>query len=277
MMQATTDTTTDTIGAEQVTSSRSWFERLKATRLHFFFFVLFGLFAIKAIYPDVFNLTSKRHKSYRFKGSALGFFMGDMSVFSTNSAEEAEKRVVAVFPEKLQRKVQRVIRPVLTLCEKYDVDPYWALSVMWTESDFRFQVSKKGASGLMQIMPATYAGLVEEMKKQNILLESDRGDTYLARTYPESYAELGYTGLVGKLRNLEVGIYYLKNLHESFDRNHFYATVAYNMGPSWTRDRLRTNRPVAQKNHYLTKVMRAYFHITKNISHNANVSFVAHP
>lgn len=275
MMQAQIETTTEQPAAKLVSSSGQWLNRLKATRLHFFFLVLFGLFAVKAFYPDVFNFTSKRHKSYRFKGNALGFFVGDMTVFSTSSAEEAEGRMVAVFPEKLQGKVQKVIRPVLTLCEKHQVDPFWVLSVMWTESHFRFQVSKKGASGLMQVMPVTYAGLVEEMKKNNIPLESDRGDSYLATMYPEAYAEMGYHGLVGKLRNLEVGIYYLKTLLKSFEHNHFHATVAYNMGPTWTRERLRTNQAVGRKNHYLTKVMKAYFHITKNLSHNANVSFIS--
>lgn len=277
MMQATTQTTTETTGAELVKAPVSWLSRLRATKLHVFFMLLFSVFAVKAIYPDVFNFTSKRHKSYRFRGNALGFFVGDMSVFSTASAEEAERRMVAVFPDKLQGKVQRIIRPVLTLCEKHQVDPFWVLSVMWTESHFRFQAtSKKGARGLMQVMPVTYAALVDEMRKANIPLESDRGDSYLATMYPEAYAEMGYTELVAKLRNLEVGIYYLKSLLDNFEHNHFHATVAYNMGPSWTRERLRTNLPVARKNQYLNKVMKAYFHITKNLSHNANISFVSH-
>lgn len=277
MMQATTQTTTETTGAELVKAPVSWLSRLRTTKLHVFFMLLFSVFAVKAIYPDVFNFTSKRHKSYRFRGNALGFFVGDMSVFSTASAEEAERRMVAVFPDKLQGKVQRIIRPVLTLCEKHQVDPFWVLSVMWTESHFRFQAtSKKGARGLMQVMPVTYAALVDEMRKANIPLESDRGDSYLATMYPEAYAEMGYTELVAKLRNLEVGIYYLKSLLDNFEHNHFHATVAYNMGPSWTRERLRTNLPVARKNQYLNKVMKAYFHITKNLSHNANISFVSH-
>lgn len=277
MVQATTQTTTETTGAELVKAPVSWLSRLRTTKLHVFFMLLFSVFAVKAIYPDVFNFTSKRHKSYRFRGNALGFFVGDMSVFSTASAEEAERRMVAVFPDKLQGKVQRIIRPVLTLCEKHQVDPFWVLSVMWTESHFRFQAtSKKGARGLMQVMPVTYAALVDEMRKANIPLESDRGDSYLATMYPEAYAEMGYTELVAKLRNLEVGIYYLKSLLDNFEHNHFHATVAYNMGPSWTRERLRTNLPVARKNQYLNKVMKAYFHITKNLSHNANISFVSH-
>jgi hypothetical protein len=251
-----------------------WPANWEAYKIPLFSLVLFGVLALKSLYPDV--LSFKRHKSYRFRGNALGFFVGDLSLFTTSTTEEAEARVVQVFPDKLQTKVQKVIRPVLTLCEKHEVDPFWILSVMWTESHFKFKAtSKKGAQGLMQVMPETYAHLMGQIKEQNISLESDRGEDYLATIYPEAYKEMGYHLLVKKLRNLEVGIFYLKTLLVSFDHNHFHATVAYNMGPSWTKERLRTNQPVGRQNHYLNKVMEAYIHITKNLSHNANVSFVS--
>lgn len=251
-----------------------WPANWEAYKIPLLSLMLFGAFALKSLYPDV--LSFKRHKSYRFRGNALGFFVGDLSLFTTSSTEEAEARVVQVFPAKLQSKVQKVIRPVLTLCEKHEVDPFWVLSVMWTESHFKFKAtSKKGAQGLMQVMPDTYAHLMAQMKSQNVALESDRGEDYLATVYPEAYNEMGYHLLVKKLRNLEVGIFYLKTLLVSFDHNHFHATVAYNMGPSWTKERLRTNQPVGRQNHYLNKVMEAYIHITKNLSHNANVSFVS--
>ncbi len=249
--------------------SASW----GAYKVPFISALFFVILAVKALYPDVLNF--KRHKSYRFRGNALGFFVGDLSLFTTSSTEEAEARMVEVFPPQLQSSVQKVIRPVLTLCEKHEVDPFWVLSVMWTESHFRLQAtSKKGAKGLMQVMPETYAHLIGQIKEKQIMLESDRGESYLASAYPAAYQELGYHLLVQKLRNLEVGIFYLKSLLKVFDHNHFHATVAYNMGPSWTKDRLRNNMPVGRQNHYLSKVMEAYLHITKNLSHNANVSFV---
>lgn len=246
----------------------------EAYKIPLFSLVLFGVLALKSLYPDV--LSFKRHKSYRFRGNALGFFVGDLTLFTTSSTEEAEARVVQVFPDKLQSKVQKVIRPVLTLCEKHEVDPFWVLSVMWTESHFKLKAtSKKGAQGLMQVMPETYVHLMGQMKQQNLTLESDRGEDYLATVYPDAYKEMGYHLLVKKLRNLEVGIFYLKTLLANFDHNHFHATVAYNMGPSWTKERIRSNLPVGRENHYLKKVMEAYIHITKNLSHNANVSFVS--
>jgi hypothetical protein len=273
MTKAQGETIQDT-GMETTSKLKAFFQGWSSYKIPFLSLLFFGALAIKSLYPDL--LSMKRNKSYRFRGNALGFFVGDLSLFTTSSTEEAETRLVQVFPEKLQGKVQKVIRPVLTLCEKHEVDPFWVLSVMWTESHFRFKAtSKKGAQGLMQVMPETYGHLLAQMKTKGMKLESDRGEDYLATVYREAYDEMGYHLLVQKLRNLEVGIYYLKTLLNDFDHNHFHATVAYNMGPTWTRDRLRSDLPVAIRNHYLNKVMEAYIHITKNLSHNANVSFVS--
>ena len=67
-----------------------------------------------------------------------------------------------------------------------------------------------------------------------------------------------------------------KELLNSFDNNYHYATVAYNMGPYWTKTRLKKNLPVGKKNHYLNKVLKAYHHIAKNLNQNINVTFIPH-
>ncbi|MBY0517393.1 MAG: lytic transglycosylase domain-containing protein [Bacteriovoracaceae bacterium] len=275
MTKASSEEVTGTETQPQQTRIKwRWPASLESYKIPILSLMLFSAFAIQSLYPGAFGF--KRAKSYRFKASTLGFFVGDLTLFTNNSSEEAENRIVEVFPQKLQTKVKKVIRPVLTLCEKHNVDPFWALSVMWTESHFKFQAtSKKGAKGLMQLMPETYSHLMNLMREEQIVLESDRGEDYLMTVYPETYNEIGYNGLVHKLRNLEVGIYYLRSLLNEFENNHFHATVAYNMGPSWTKDRLRNDKPVGRENHYLNKVMEAYLHITKNLSHNANVSFVS--
>lgn len=239
--------------------------------------VLFGSFTMRALYPETFSFGFKRQKTYRFKSDSLGFFIGDINFFMDNSYDEAEAEIVALFPPKLQKKVKKVIRPVLILCEKHQVDPFWVLSVMWTESHFKHEaVSKKGARGLMQVMPETYMGTLAEMKQAGIFLESDRGEDYLRYQYGQAFYDMGYSLTVAKLRNLEVGIYYLKGLLETFNNNHYYATVAYNMGPYWTKSRLKNNMPVGKKNHYLNKVLKAYYHITKTLSQNSNVTFIPH-
>ncbi len=251
---------------------RSFFSTYK---IPLFSLLLFGSFAMRALYPETFHFGFKRQKTYRFKSDSLGFFIGDISFFSNNSYDDAEARIVELFPNKIQKKVKRVIRPVLVLCEKHQLDPFWVLSVMWTESHFKHEAtSKKGARGLMQMMPQTYMETLAEMKAKGIFLESDRGEDYLRYQYGQAYYDLGYSQLVSKLRNLEVGIYYLKGLLESFNNNHYYATVAYNMGPYWTKSQLRNNLPVGKKNHYLDKVLKNYYHITKTLSQNSNVTFI---
>jgi hypothetical protein len=255
---------------------KSFFGSLFSTyKIPLFSFLLLGTFALRALYPETFHFGFKRQKTYRFKSDSLGFFIGDISFFNNNSYDEAETRIVELFPGKLQKKVHKVIRPVLVLCEKHQLDPFWVLSVMWTESHFKHEsTSKKGARGLMQLMPHTYMETLAEMKEEGIFLESDRGEDYLRYQYGQVYYDLGYSQLVAKLRNLEVGIYYLKGLLEAFNNNHHHATVAYNMGPYWTKSQLRNNLPVGKKNHYLDKVLRNYYHITKTLSQNSNVTFI---
>lgn len=237
--------------------------------------MLFGSFALRALYPETFNFGFKRQKTYRFKSDSLGFFIGDIGFFNNSTYDEAETKIVELFPDKIQKKVTKIIRPVLILCEKHQLDPFWVLSVMWTESHFKHEVtSKKGARGLMQLMPQTYMETLAEMKSSGIFLESDRGEDYLRFHYGQAFYSLGYSKLVSKLRNLEVGIYYMKGLLDSFNNNHHYATVAYNMGPYWTRSQLRNNMPVGEKNNYLNKVLKNYYHITKTLSQTSNVTFI---
>ena len=92
--------------------------------------------------------------------------------------------------------------------------------------------------------------------------ESSRSDTiaWLKKEYNdvEKYINDKYVKITG---NDEV----LKRLLKKFNYNHRLATVAYNMGPGWTRGRLRNNLPVGNRNEYLDKVQRAYKRISKKI------------
>lgn len=257
-------------------AKKSFFSQLFSSyKIPLLSLVLFGSFTLRALHPETFHFGFKRQKTYRFKSDSLGFFIGDISFFANNSYEDAEGRIVALFPDKIQVKVKRVIRPVLILCEKHQLDPFWVLSVMWTESHFKHDAkSKKGARGLMQMMPPTYMETYADMKKAGIALESDRGEEYLRYQYGNVLEDLGYTQTVAKLRNLEVGIFYLKGLLGFFNNNHQYATVAYNMGPYWTKNQLKNNLPVGERNQYLKKVLKAYYHITRTLSQTSNVTFI---
>jgi hypothetical protein len=248
---------------------------LSTYKIPFLSLVLFAVFALRALHPEALSFGSRRHKSYQFKNTGMVFFASNANFFMHDSYEEAEEDMVKLFPSRMQKKVKRVIRPVLVLCEKYQLDPFWVLSVMWTESSFKHEsTSKKGARGLMQLMPPTYLETLAEMKRKGIFLEADRGEDYLRYQYGQVVYDLGYPKLVSKLRNLEVGIFYLKNLFEDFDSNHYYATVSYNMGPNWTKTKLKNNQPVVENNRYLNKVLRNYFQITRTLAQAPNVTFI---
>lgn len=279
MMEATTGETCDletVMVSGKVKSQRSaLISFMSDYKIPILSLLLFGSFAMRALKPETFSFGFKRQKTYRFKSDSLGFFIGDINFFNNSSYDEAETKIIELFPANVQKKVKKVIRPVLFLCEKHQLDPFWVLSVMWTESHFKHEAkSKKGAQGLMQMMPPTYFETLSTMKKAGIFLESDRGEDYLRYQYGPAFYDLGYTGLVAKLRNLEVGIFYLKGLLDSFNNNHHYATVAYNMGPYWTKSQLKKSLPVGKNNQYLNKVLKAYYHITKELSQNSNVTFI---
>jgi hypothetical protein len=236
--------------------------------------LLFGSFTMRALNPERFHFGFKRQKTYRFNTN-MGYFIGDMSAFTGNSYEETEARIVELFPPKIQKKVKKVIRPVLVLSEKHQLDPFWVLSVMWTESHFTHEVtSPKGARGIMQVMPPTYMEVLAEMKQKGIQLEAEKSEDVLRYQYGQTFYDMGHHQLVSKLRNMEVGIYYLKGMLEAFNHNHHYATVAYNMGPYWTKNQLKNNLPVGKQNHYLNKVLRNYYHITRTLSQNSHVTFI---
>ena len=81
--------------------------------------------------------------------------------------------------------------------------------------------------------------------------------------YSESLTERSEQ--IQSIVHIELGVFYLKKLLKRFNENHRIATIAYNMGPSWTRRRLALNKPIGVQNHYLSKVSKAYAFIVKSI------------
>jgi hypothetical protein len=202
---------------------------------------------------------------YSFEYTSLGFGLKDLSVLQDTPRFETEQKLFNLVPSHLQSRAKSYIRPVLKLCEKHQIDPFWVLSVMWTESHFKYSAkSHVGANGLMQLMPETRKWIYRSMKKRGIKLEVEEGNFHLAN-YFEHIPRGGYKTYVRKLVNIEIGIIYLKQLLKQFNYNHRLATVAYNMGPGWTVRRLRRNQPVGTKNLYLDKVTKAYTYFIKQI------------
>ncbi|WP_417336354.1 lytic transglycosylase domain-containing protein [Halobacteriovorax marinus] len=174
------------------------------------------------------------------------------------SKKESRRLILdSVKSPRLRKRLARYLTRTLELCEKYQVDPFWALSIMWTESHFNLKAkSSVSATGLMQIMPATGVFL---SKLLNMPIKE----------------KVIYKSIQDPDLNIEMGVFYLKRLLKMFKGNYRLATVAYNMGPGGVYRRLRNNQPVGVRNLYLDKVRRHYKLISKNFTHNISRSYLA--
>ena len=131
----------------------------------------------------------------------------------------------------------------------YDVPENLVYAVILTESEFDPDaVSHAGAQGLMQLMPATFRWLTDEM-----LFEHLPDDQI---TDPEV--------------NIRYGVYYLRWLYDYYD-SWLNACAAYNAGPgnvnAWLDNPIRADAggtlrplfiPVSETRNYVYKVERAY-------------------
>ena len=197
--------------------------------------------------------TSKSY--YQFPAIKSSFGNIPLSNIQNYSKEEFRALVLASVPGRLKLRLARYIKTTMELCEKYQVDPFWAISVMWTESHFHFRAeSHVQATGLMQIMPATgeFLGRLLKMPISKDLVFEHIRDPKV---------------------NIEMGVFYLKRLLRIFDGNHTLATVAYNMGPGGVFRRLRAKRPVGVRNQYLDKVRKYHKFISREfVAVNSRVS-----
>ncbi len=174
------------------------------------------------------------------------------------SKKEARSLILsAVKSGRLKKRLARYITKTMEICEQYQIDPFWALSVMWTESHFNLKAtSSVSATGLMQIMPATgvfLSKLLNMPVKETVVYENIK-DPHL---------------------NIEMGVFYLKRLLKMFKGNYRLATVAYNMGPGGVYRRLRNKQEVGVRNLYLDKVRRHYKLISKNFSKKSSKKYLS--
>lgn len=91
---------------------------------------------------------------------------------------------------------------ITAMAQKYNVEPQLVRAVVWAESNFNSNVvSNKGATGLMQLMPATAASL-------------------------------GVTDSYDPVQNVDGGVRYLAAQLKSNDGDVLRALAAYNCGPT---------------------------------------------
>jgi len=123
-------------------------------------------------------------------------------------------------PEQYDREISRVAR-------KYKVDPLLIKAIIHTESDFDHRaVSKRGARGLMQLMPDT----ARELHVR---------DSFNAR------------------QNIDAGTRYFKRLLDMFKGNVRLSLAAYNAGPRLVQE-LNDVPPFPETVRYVKKVLDQY-------------------
>jgi hypothetical protein len=122
----------------------------------------------------------------------------------------------------------------------YGFDPLLILAVIDIESKFQYEaVSSAGARGIMQILPYVGKSLVQKIGLHQ----------------PSHYKSFRPEFLDDPELNIKLGVYYLHDLKKNF-RNLTHALIAYNMGPTETKNRLENDIEISEG--YATLVLTAY-------------------
>lgn len=181
---------------------------------------------------------------YHYHGAVPFDSSIDLARVSELSRKDFQDMIILSTPGPLRRRIKKHIDIALAAAEKHQVDPFWVLAIMWTESHFNDKATSfVSAKGLMQIMPETSIELSRKLRF------SRNPKVAVQLTMKPRY-------------NVEMGAYYLKYLQRRFWQNPLLATVAYNMGPGWVKWRVENNRKIGHRNHYLNKVSSAYQRLT---------------
>lgn len=118
-------------------------------------------------------------------------------------------------------------RMVTSSCEKYGVDPKLVMAVIQQESGFNQNaISKSGAQGLMQLMPATAKSL-------------------------------GVKNAFNPEENVDGGVKYLKGLLDRFNGNKILALAAYNAGPNAVK-KYDGIPPYKETQNYVRNILKNY-------------------
>ncbi|MMZ61040.1 Soluble lytic murein transglycosylase precursor [compost metagenome] len=139
-----------------------------------------------------------------------------------------------------------------------DLDPLMVAAIIKVESNFKpGSESKKGALGIMQIMPDTAKWVILKAKLEDIPLEKVKGETGT---------------------NIQIGTWYLKSLSEQFEGNPIAMIAAYNAGPTNVKNWIKSGKwdgsleksndiPFGETRHYVKRVSH-YYEQYQNIYEN---------
>jgi hypothetical protein len=151
----------------------------------------------------------------------------DYTYIGTYGRPTASHACQGITPRILAERARPYANTVRDFANQYGVDPQLVHAVITVESCFdRHAVSRVGAQGLMQLMPAT------------------------AR-------ELGVRDSFDATQNIRGGIRYLQQMLQRFDQDTTLALAAYNAGPGAVQ-RHQGVPPFRETQNYIVRVMDHY-------------------
>ena len=156
-----------------------------------------------------------------------------------------------IYPEPYKEIVEEV-------SQIYQLDPYLIYAVMRVESKFNPEAqSKKGARGLMQLLPETGSWIARELKYESFDVD---------KLFDPEY-------------NINLGAWYLSYLNKQFDNNTVLVIAAYNGGETnvkkWLKENIWSgnisdleNIPFKETREYVNKVLTDYETYKKYMKNN---------
>jgi soluble lytic murein transglycosylase len=158
------------------------------------------------------------------------FYKDEQGVFHFSNTPEHKKYTKFMSEDTQTSKSSHIYQYsniINTISKKYNIHPSLVNAVIKVESNWNTKaVSKKGALGLMQLMPST----AKEMQVSNPF---------------------------DPIENIEGGIRYLRYLLDTFNGDLDLALAAYNAGPE-TVERFRGIPPISETRNYIKKVRSIY-------------------
>jgi hypothetical protein len=146
---------------------------------------------------------------------------------TTSSLAAARPAPIAAGSQRSEDIPVSYVNIINSTCERYGVDPSLVHAIVKVESDFNpFAISRKGAMGLMQLMPQT----ASTMNVRNTFSPHE---------------------------NIEGGVRYLRYLLDRYEGNLSLSLAAYNSGETSVK-KWGTIPPFKETQDYVKKIMQIY-------------------
>ena len=192
--------------------------------------VKFLFISIMIIGVSVASIYNSRKPSWILnKISAISKVANSLSLIEEYDYANTEYRLSSIGPKKAERLLHPI---VIQAAGRYQIDPALVKAIIMAESGYNARaISKRGAKGLMQLMPATAQAL-------------------------------GVEDVFNPKQNISGGVRYFKQLVNQFDGDVELALAAYNAGSRNVRH-YQGIPPFKATQYYIKKVFK-YYQIYKN-------------